>query len=84
MTRLDDVDTERPDGPPIEPLAVPTGRIIRIGLACWLVALAVTLLVPALRTGERDWWPWACVAGFVLGSIGYTYVLRGRGNASDA
>ena len=40
----------------------------------WAVALVVTLAVPALHTGERDWWPWACVAGIVLGFIGYSYV----------
>ena len=78
------MDNESPGGPPIEPLAVPTVRIVRAGLACWVVALAVTLLVPALRTGERDWWPWACVAGLLLGGLGYSYVRRGRGNASDA
>jgi hypothetical protein len=78
------VDNERPDGRPIEPLAVPTVRIVRAGIACWVLALAVTLLVPALRTGERDWWPWACVAGALLGGLGYAYVRRGRGNASDA
>ncbi len=78
------MDEQSPDGTPIEPLAVPTARIVRIGLACWVVALAVTLAVPALRTGARDWWPWACVAGLVLGSMGYAYIRRGRGNASDA
>ena len=78
------MDKQSPDGPPIAPLAVPTVRIVRAGLACWVVALAVTLLVPALRTGERDWWPWACVAGLLLGGLGYAYVRRGRGNASDA
>ena len=68
----------------LEALQVPTQRIIAIGLALWLVALVVTLVVPALHTGSRDWWPWACVAGFVLGSIGFLYVRRGRGNAHDA
>lgn len=78
------MDAERPAAPPIAPLAVPTVLIIRVGLACWVLALAVTLAVPALRTGERDWWPWACVSGLVLGSLGYAYVHRGRGNAADA
>ena len=68
----------------LEAMQVPTQRIIAIGLVLWLVALAVTLLVPALHEGDRSWWPWACVAGFVLGSIGLAYVRRGRGNAHDA
>ncbi|CAN7504294.1 DUF2530 domain-containing protein [Terrabacter sp. LjRoot27] len=69
---------------PIAPLPVPMLRIIEVGLAVWVVALVVVLVVPALHEGDRDWWPWTCVAGFVLGSIGWAYVRRGRGNASDA
>jgi hypothetical protein len=68
----------------IEPLHVPMLRIIEVGLAVWVVALVVTLVVPALHEGDRDWWPWTCVAGFVLGAMGWTYVRRGRGNARDA
>ncbi|MFC7491224.1 MULTISPECIES: DUF2530 domain-containing protein [unclassified Knoellia] len=68
----------------LQALHVPTQRIIVIGLALWLVALAATLLVPALHEGDRSWWPWACVAGLVLGSLGLLYVRRGRGNAHDA
>ena len=68
----------------IEPLHVPMLRIIEVGLAAGVVALVVTLVVPALHEGDRDWWPWACVAGFVLGGIGWAYVRRGRGNARDA
>ncbi|MFW5473810.1 DUF2530 domain-containing protein [Knoellia sp. CPCC 206450] len=65
-------------------MQVPTQRIIAVGLALWAVALVVTLLVPALHEGDRSWWPWACVAGLVLGAIGFAYVRRGRGNAHDA
>lgn len=68
----------------IEALHVPTQRIIAIGLVLWLVALAATLVVPALHEGDRDWWPWGCVAGFLLGLVGFLYVRRGRGNAHDA
>jgi len=76
--------TRKVEAEALEALHVPTQRIIAIGLVLWLVALAMTLVVPALHTGSRDWWPWACVAGFVLGSIGFLYVRRGRGNAYDA
>ena len=68
----------------IAPLPVPMLRIIEVGLAAWVVALVVILSVPALHEGDRDWWPWTCVAGFVLGAMGWTYVRRGRGNARDA
>jgi hypothetical protein len=79
-------DPEARVGQPEElaPLAVSTARIVIGGIAAWAVALVVTLLVPALHEGERDWWPWTCVAGIVLGGIGYTYVRRGRGNAEGA
>ncbi|WP_370894566.1 DUF2530 domain-containing protein [Janibacter sp. GXQ6167] len=58
--------------------------IVLAGVGAWVVALAVVLLVPELRAGERDWWPWACVAGVILGALGYAYVRRGRGNAAEA
>jgi len=59
-------------------------RVVEVGIGCWLVALVVTLVVPALHGGDRDWWPWACVAGLVLGAMGWAYLRRGRGNARDA
>lgn len=67
-----------------QPLPWRTTRVILWGLAVWGVALVVTLVVPALHTGERSWWPWTCVAGIGLGLFGYSYVRRGRGNAADA
>lgn len=69
--------------PVTEPLAVPIRRIVEMGIAAWAVALAVTLVVPSLHTGDRSWWPWSCVAGIVLGGIGWAYVRRGRGNIAD-
>ncbi|GAA2474269.1 DUF2530 domain-containing protein [Terrabacter carboxydivorans] len=76
--------SQDPTTPEIAPLHVPMLRIIEVGLGAWLLALVVTLVVPALHQGDRDWWPWTCVAGLVLGGIGWTYVRRGRGNAHDA
>jgi hypothetical protein len=69
---------------PLVPARVDTVRIVTAGLAAWAVALVVTLVVPSLHTGDRDWWPWACVAGLVLGLLGLAYVVRGRGNAAGA
>ena len=52
------------------------------GLAVWLVALVLTLAVPALHQDDRHWWPWTCLAGLALGLFGYSYVRRARGNAT--
>ena len=68
----------------LRPLPVPMRRIVEVGILVWVVALGVVLVVPALHTGDRDWWPWTCVAGIVLGGIGWGYLRRGRGNARDA
>jgi hypothetical protein len=59
-------------------------RIVLAGTACWAIALAATLAVPALHRGGRDWWPWTCLAGLALGLVGLRYVLRGKGNAAGA
>ena len=64
------------------PLPVSSKRVIKVGMVVWAVALIVTLVVPSLHEGERSWWPWACVAGLLLGLFGYLYVRRGRGNAA--
>jgi hypothetical protein len=53
-------------------------------MGLWAVALVVVLVVPNLHEGSRFWWPWCCVAGIVLGLIGYAYLRRGRGNAAEA
>jgi len=53
-------------------------------MSLWAVALAVSLLVPALHQGGRQWWPWTCVAGIAGGGLALFYVRRGRGNATGA
>ena len=68
----------------LRPVDVPTGRIVLIGIALWVLALVVVLLVPAFHEGGRSWWPWTCVTGIVLGGLGYGYLRRGRGNAAGA
>ena len=69
---------------PTQPLPIDTAKIIWVGMGCWAVALVVVLLVPSLHRGPRDWWPWACLTGLVLGALGLAYVRRGRGNAAGA
>ncbi|MBK8470296.1 MAG: DUF2530 domain-containing protein [Actinomycetales bacterium] len=66
------------------PVQVPSLRIADAGLALWAVALLVVLAVPDLRTGDRAWWPWTCVAGLLLGVLARLYLRRGRGNAAAA
>ncbi len=65
-----------------DPPAVSSAQVVLVGTVLWLVALVLTLAVPALHEGDRDFWPWACVVGLVLGGLGYSYVRRGRGNAA--
>ena len=62
---------------PVEPVDVPTRTVVFVGTAVWVVALVVTLLVPALHTGSRSWWPWTCVTGIALGVFAWWYVGRG-------
>ena len=69
---------------PVEPLVVPARLIVAVGTGLWVVALVVTLVVPALHTGERSWWPWTCVTGIVLGAIAWWYVGRGHPDAARA
>lgn len=66
------------------PVQADTLRIIEIGMAVWVVALIVTLVVPPLHEGSRHWWPWVPVAGTGLGALGWGYLRRGRGNATAA
>ena len=67
---------------PLQPMRVPTRRVVHMGTAVWALALVVTMLVPSLHTGERSWWPWTCVTGLALGLIGHVYLARGKGNAA--
>lgn len=84
MSEPQRVSPHRPSSEELQPLALSTRHVIIGGTVAWLVALALILVVPALHQGDRHWWPWTCVAGIALGGLGYSYVRRGRGNASDA
>lgn len=75
-------DADRPAE--LEPLKVNSLHIVEVGMAAWLVALVVTLVLPGLHSGDRSWWPWACVAGLGIGVFGWVYIRRGRGNAASA
>ena len=49
------------------PLQVDTGRVVRIGIALWAVALVALLFL-----GDRvdRVWTWTCVAAIVLAVLG--------------
>ncbi|WP_446666235.1 DUF2530 domain-containing protein [Flexivirga sp. B27] len=84
---MDDPTAEEPteaSADDLLPVKVDVLRVLEIGIALWVVALVLTLVIPALHEDGRDWWPWTCVAGAVLGGIGWAYIRRGRGNASAA
>ena len=68
----------------LQPLAVSSATVTLWGTIGWLLALGLTLAVPSLHEGDRQWWPWTCVAAIVLGLLGFAYVRRGRGNATGA
>lgn len=70
--------------PEPEPIAIDTIKVIEIGIALWVVALGVIMLVPALHLGDKHWWPWVCASGIVGGGLALWYVRRGRGNAATA
>lgn len=65
-------------------VAVRSDLIALVGAALWALALILVLLVPGWHSGERSWWPWACLSGLLLGVLGWLYLRRGRGNASEA
>ncbi|GGL34153.1 DUF2530 domain-containing protein [Phycicoccus endophyticus] len=67
---------------PVDPPDLPPMTVVLVGSALWALALVVTLAVPALHTGERSWWPWACVSGLAIGAFAGWYVRRGRGAAA--
>jgi hypothetical protein len=45
-----------------------------VGIALWLVALAVLLvfMAPLIASGQ-GWWLWTCVTGIALGLVGLLY-----------
>jgi len=69
-------DSERRPDP--EPARVDERIPVLVGLALWVVALVVLLLVPSWWEG-REWVLWTTVAGIALGLVGILYTqLRRR------
>ena len=72
-------DSERrPDPKPVE---TDDRKAMLVGIALWVVALAILLLfIAPLNAAGNLWWLWTAVAGLTLGLIGliYTHVRRGK------
>jgi hypothetical protein len=52
-------------------------RVVAIGTALWLVALAATLVFhDRLAEHNNDDWVWVALAGVFLGFVGLRYVRR--------
>jgi hypothetical protein len=84
VSQPDSSSADAPAPQPIAPVHVPTQRIVLAGTVGWAVALLASLIVPALHTGDRAWWPWCAAAGVALGLLGWSLVRRGRGNFHEA
>ncbi|MBK4348197.1 DUF2530 domain-containing protein [Lacisediminihabitans changchengi] len=71
-------DSERRADP--EPLETDDRKAVLVGLAAWLVAFVVLLVVfgGTMIDSGRGWLLWCCVAGLVIGVIGlvYTQITR--------
>ena len=65
-------DSERRPDP--APVKTDDRKAILVGIALWIVALAVLLvfIVPLTASGNA-WWLWSCVAALALGLIGLLY-----------
>ena len=72
-------DSERRPDP--EPVETDDRTAMLVGIALWVVSLAVLLLfIEPLNAAGNLWWLWTAVAGLALGLIGliYTHVRRGK------
>ena len=59
------------------PLATNDRATVLIGIAIWVVAWVVALLLhDRLAASGNGWWIWTPPAGIVLGVLGLAYVRR--------
>jgi hypothetical protein len=68
--------------PRVQPPAVQINarRIVAVGTAVWFVAFVVLLPFWSwLGRHDHRIWLWTCLAGWLLGLVGYAIMLRHRG-----
>ena len=71
-------DSERRPDP--EPVRTDDRKAMLVGIALWLVALGVlVILLEPLQASGNGWWLWTCIAAIALGLIGLLYT-HWRGN----
>lgn len=67
-------DERRPDP---APASTDDRTAVLVGLACWLVGLAVALVfVAQLIEAGRSGWLWTCLVGIGFGLLGLVYTHR--------
>ncbi|GIG22656.1 hypothetical protein Cch01nite_33800 [Cellulomonas chitinilytica] len=67
---------------PPAPVPVDLGRVMLVGTALWLVALAVCTVLAAV--GTATWMPvWVCLAGIATGAFGWDWARRHRTTPPD-
>lgn len=63
----------------VEPLDLDGTRAAAVGSGLFLLAFVALLpFYGSLDDAGRSWWVWTCLAGFVLGVVGYEYCRRRR------
>ena len=63
-----------------EPLQIDAGRVILAGTAVWFVAFLVLLALSGrLAAAGELVWLWTCLAGWVLGLLGWLLARRQQG-----
>lgn len=61
------------------PAAINARRIVLVGTALWFVAFVVLLpFYGWLGRHDHRIWLWTCLAGWVLGLLGFSLMLRHR------
>ena len=68
--------------PPVDqvlPVDVDGVRAVGLGTVVWSVLLVACLLLrDQLASQGRGWWTGVCLAGALLGAVGYVFVRRRR------
>ena len=68
-------DSERRPDP--TPVATDDRKAVLVGVALWVIGLAVALIVPAVsEVDAAGTWFYTCLVGLALGAVGLVYTHR--------